>query len=218
MTVSTSSGKGAPSRISLLVVDDHPIVRAGLRDLIADQPDLVIVAEAENGERAVARFREVRPDVTLMDLRMPVMGGAEAITRIRAEFPEARIIALTTYDGDADIRRALHAGARGYLLKDMLPTEVVAAIRAVSRGERAIPVAVAVRLAEHPELDGLTPRELEVLEHMARGLGNKKIAEAIGRTDETVKLHVKNIFRKLNVDSRTAAVSVGLVRGLVHLP
>jgi DNA-binding NarL/FixJ family response regulator len=218
MTVSTSSGKGAPGRISLLVVDDHPIVRAGLRDLIADQPDLVIVAEAENGERAVARFREVRPDVTLMDLRMPVMGGAEAITRIRAEFPEARIIALTTYDGDADIRRALHAGARGYLLKDMLPTEVVAAIRAVSRGERAIPVAVAVRLAEHPELDGLTPRELEVLEHMARGLGNKKIAEAIGRTDETVKLHVKNIFRKLNVDSRTAAVSVGLVRGLVHLP
>ena len=218
MTVSTSSGKGAPGRISLLVVDDHPIVRAGLRDLIADQPDLVIVAEAENGERAVARFREVRPDVTLMDLRMPVMGGPEAITRIRAEFPEARIIALTTYDGDADIRRALHAGARGYLLKDMLPTEVVAAIRAVSRGERAIPVAVAVRLAEHPELDGLTPRELEVLEHMARGLGNRKIAEAIGRTDETVKLHVKNIFRKLNVDSRTAAVSVGLVRGLVHLP
>jgi len=218
MTVSTSSGKGAPGRISLLVVDDHPIVRAGLRDLIADQPDLVIVAEAENGERAVARFREVRPDVTLMDLRMPVMGGPEAIRRIRAEFPEARIIALTTYDGDADIRRALHAGARGYLLKDMLPTEVVAAIRAVSRGERAIPVAVAVRLAEHPELDGLTPRELEVLEHMARGLGNRKIAEAIGRTDETVKLHVKNIFRKLNVDSRTAAVSVGLVRGLVHLP
>jgi DNA-binding NarL/FixJ family response regulator len=193
-------------------------VRAGLRDLIADQPDLVIVAEAENGERAVARFREVRPDVTLMDLRMPVMGGPEAITRIRAEFPEARIIALTTYVGDADIRRALHAGARGYLLKDMLPTEVVAAIRAVSRGERAIPVAVAVRLAEHPELDGLTPRELEVLEHIARGLGNRKIAEAIGRTDETVKLHVKNIFRKLNVDSRTAAVSVGLVRGLVHLP
>jgi DNA-binding NarL/FixJ family response regulator len=218
MTVPTSSGKGAARRISLLVVDDHPIVRAGLRDLIADQPDLVIVAEAENGERAVARFRDVRPDVTLMDLRMPVMGGPDAIKRIRAEFPDARIIALTTYDGDADIRRALSAGARGYLLKDMLATEVVAAIRAVSRGERAIPVAVAVRLAEHPELDGLTPRELEVLEYIARGFGNRKIAEAIGRTDETVKLHVKNVFRKLNVESRTAAVSVALIRGLVHLP
>jgi two-component system NarL family response regulator len=128
MTVPTSSGKGAARRISLLVVDDHPIVRAGLRDLIADQPDLVIVAEAENGERAVARFRDVRPDVTLMDLRMPVVGGPEAIKRIRVEFPDARIIALTTYDGDADIRRALSAGARGYLLKDMLATEVVAAI------------------------------------------------------------------------------------------
>ena len=218
MTVSASSSKGAAGRISLLVVDDHPIVRAGLRDLIADQPDLVIVAEAENGERAVAQFRDVRPDVTLMDLRMPVMGGPEAIRCIRAEFPEARIIALTSYGGDADIRRALYAGARGYLMKDMLPTEVVAAIRAVSRGERAIPVAVAIRLAEHPELDGLTPRELEVLEYVARGFGNRKISEAIGRTDETVKLHVKNIFRKLNVDSRTAAVSVALVRGLVHLP
>ena len=146
------------------------------------------------------------------------MAGPEAIKRIRAEFPEARIIALTTYDGDADIRRALSAGARGYLMKDMLVAEVVAAIRAVSRGERAIPVAVAVRLAEHPDLDGLTPRELEVLEYIARGFGNKRIAETIGRTDETVKLHVKNIFRKLSVDSRTAAVSVALARGLVHLP
>jgi DNA-binding NarL/FixJ family response regulator len=124
MTVSTSFSNGPAGRISLLMVDDHPIVRAGLRELIADHPDLVIAAEAENGERAVARFRDVRPDVTLMDLRMPVMGGLEAIKRIRAEFPQARIIALTTYDGDADIRRALSAGARGYLMKDNLPTEV----------------------------------------------------------------------------------------------
>lgn len=218
LTVSLPASAERTGRIRLLVVDDHPVVRSGLRDIIADQPDLAIVGEAENGERAVARFRELRPDVTLMDLRMPVMSGLEAIERIRAEFPDARIVALTTYDGDADIRRALHAGARGYLIKDMLPTEVVAAIRTVSRGERAIPAAVAVRLAEHAEGGSLTPRELEVLEHVARGLGNRKIAEAIGRTDETVKLHVKNIFRKLNVDSRTAAVSVALARGLVHLP
>jgi len=175
------------------------------------------VAEAENGERAVALFREHRPDVVLMDLRMPVMDGVEAIRTITAEFPAARILALTTYEGDADIRRALEAGARGYLLKDMLLTEVISAVRAVRRGERVIPAAVATRLAEFPERSELSERELEVLQLVARGLSNKEVARAIGRTDETVKIHLKNIFAKLDVADRTEAVTVALTRGLIHL-
>ena len=203
--------------IRILVADDHPVVRTGLTAVLAQQPDLELVAEAENGERAVALYREHHPDVCLMDLRMPVMDGVEAIRTITTEFPSARILALTTYEGDADIRRALEAGARGYLLKDMLLTDVIRAVRAVHRGERVIPNAVAARLAEFPERSELTERELEVLQLVARGLSNKQTARAIGRTDETVKIHLKNIFAKLGVADRTEAVTVALTRGLIHL-
>jgi len=207
----------ANGRTRVLVVDDHPVVRTGLAAVLVQQPDLELVAEAENGARAVALYREHRPDVCLMDLRMPVMDGVEAIRTITAEFPDARILALTTYEGDADIRRALEAGARGYLLKDMLLTEVIGAVRAVHRGERVIPTAVAVRLAEFPERSELTEREVEVLQLVARGLSNKDVARAIGRTDETVKIHLKNTFAKLGVADRTEAVTVALSRGLIHL-
>jgi DNA-binding NarL/FixJ family response regulator len=203
--------------IRVLVADDHPVVRAGLGAVIAEQDDLELVAEAENGASAVALFREHRPDVALMDLRMPVMDGVEAIREITTEFPDARILALTTYEGDADIRRALEAGASGYLLKDMLLTEVLTAVRAVHRGERVIPIAVAERLAEFPERSDLTERETEVLQLVARGLSNKEVARAIGRTDETVKIHLKNAFAKLAVADRTEAVTVALTRGLIHL-
>ena len=203
--------------IRVLVADDHPVVRAGLGAVIAEQDDLELVAEAENGANAADLFREHRPDVTLMDLRMPVMDGVEAIRTITTEFPDARILALTTYEGDADIRRALEAGASGYLLKDMLLTEVLTAVRAVWRGERVIPIAVAARLAAFPERSGLTEREAEVLQLVARGLSNKEVARAIGRTDETVKIHLKNAFAKLDVADRTEAVTVALTRGLIHL-
>jgi DNA-binding NarL/FixJ family response regulator len=203
--------------IRVLVADDHPVVRAGLGAVIAEQDDLELVAEAENGAKAVDLFREHHPDVALMDLRMPVMDGVEAIRAIATEFPDARILALTTYEGDADIRRALEAGASGYLLKDMLLTEVLTAVRAVHRGERVIPIAVAARLAEFPERSDLTEREAEVLQLVARGLSNKEVARAIGRTDETVKIHLKNAFAKLDVADRTEAVTVALTRGLIHL-
>jgi DNA-binding NarL/FixJ family response regulator len=204
-------------RTRVLVADDHPVVRAGLAAVITQEADLVIAAQAENGERAVALYRECRPDVVLMDLRMPVMDGVEAIRQITEQFPAACILALTTYEGDADIRRALDAGARGYLLKDMLLTDVIAAIRKVGRGERVIPIAVAARLAEYPERSALTERELEVLHLVAKGLSNKEVADAIGRTDETVKIHLKNIFTKMNVTDRTEAVTVALSRGLIHI-
>ena len=212
----SQASDAAAERCRVLIADDHPVVRAGLAAGITQEPDLDLVAQAENGERALALFREHRPDVVLMDLRMPQMGGVEAIRRITAEFPDARILALTTFDGDADIRRALRAGARGYLLKDMPLEEVIAAIRALLRGERVIPAAVASRLAEHSERADLTERELEVLHLVGRGLSNKEVAKAIGRMDETVKIHLKNIFVKLGVDDRTGAVTVALARGLIH--
>jgi DNA-binding NarL/FixJ family response regulator len=206
-----------PRRIRVLVADDHPVVRTGLAAVIAQEPDLELVAEAENGVRAVALFRDHQPDVVLMDLRMPAMDGVEAIRSITADYPAARILALTTYEGDGDIRRALEAGACGYLLKDMLLTEVITAVRAVHRGERVIPTVVAVRLAKHPPGSDLTERELEVLTLVAHGLANKDVAGVIGRTDETVKVHLKNIFAKLRVSDRTEAVTVALARGLIHL-
>jgi DNA-binding NarL/FixJ family response regulator len=213
----TQSTDAGAVRRRVLIADDHPVVRAGLAAVIAQESDLELVGEAENGELAVALFREHRPDVVLMDLRMPQVGGVEAISRITEEFPDARILALTTYEGDADIRRALRAGARGYLLKDMLLSDVITALRAVLRGERVIPSAVATRLAEFPERSDLTERELEVLHLVGRGLSNKEVAKAIGRMDETVKIHLKNIFAKLGVTDRTEAVTVAMARGLIHL-
>jgi DNA-binding NarL/FixJ family response regulator len=204
--------------IRVMAVDDHPLFRGGLAALVAAYPDLKLVAEAGNGRQAVELFRVHRPDVTLMDLGMPMMGGAEAIGHIIGEFPDARIIALTSWDGDGDIHRALDAGAQGYLLKDMVSNEVVDAIRAVHRGGRVLPAAVAQRLAEFTPRIDLTDRELEVLTHLAQGKSNKEIAVAIGRTEATVKVHVLHILQKLDAADRTDAVTIGLKRGLIHLP
>lgn len=201
-----------------MTVDDHPIYRGGLAALIAAYPDLKLVTEAANGREAVERYRQLRPDVTLMDLSMPVMTGVEAISTIVAEFPEARIIALTTWDGDADILRALEAGARGYLLKDVVSEDVASAIRQVHAGGRAIPSDVAQRLAAFTPRIDLTERELEVLTHMAKGLSNKEIGALLGRTEATIKVHVLHIFQKLQAADRTEAVTIGLQRGIIHLP
>ena len=200
-----------------MTVDDHPIFRSGLATLIATYPDLELVAEAGNGREAVVRYREYRPDITLMDLSMPVMGGVEAIAAIVAEFG-ARIIALTTWEGDADIHRALAAGARGYLLKDMASEQVADAIRQVHRGLRVIPTEVAGRLAAFTPWVELTERELEVLTHMARGLGNKEIADVLGRAEATIKVHVLHILQKLDAADRTEAVTIAVRRGIIHLP
>ncbi|HTD62374.1 MAG TPA: response regulator transcription factor [Gemmatimonadaceae bacterium] len=203
--------------IRVMTADDHPIVRAGLAAVIGEESDLAFVGEAGDGAQAVALFRAQRPDVTLMDLRMPVLDGVGAIKAIRSEFPDARIVALTTYEGDTDIHRALEAGAVGYLLKEMLPTAVIDAIRAVHRGQRVIPPVVAGRLAEYTPRVELTEREREILEYVARGFSNKDVARAIGRTDETVKIHLKSVFAKLGAADRTEAVTVALQRGIIHL-
>lgn len=218
MTTSQRAGSVAAPPIRLMTVDDHPIYRGGLASLIAAYRDLTLVAEATNGREAVERFREHKPDVTLMDLSMPVMGGVEAIATIRAEFPDARIIALTTWDGDADIHRALEAGARGYLLKDVVSEDVADAIRRVHAGGRSIPTEVANRLAAYTPRIDLTDREVEVLTYMARGLTNKEIGALLGRTEGTIKVHVLHILQKLEASDRTEAVTLGLQRGIIHLP
>ncbi len=186
--------------------------------MLAGEPDLELVGEATNGEEALEQYRALRPDVVLMDLRMPVMDGLSATRAILAEFPDAKIIVLTTYDGDEDIYRALDAGAKGYLLKDMLRTEVLKAVHAVQSGKRGIPAPVAARLAEHTPRIELTPREIEVLELVARGMSNGDVGRAIGRTEGTVKVHLKNILQKLGVHDRTEAVTTALQRGFIHLP
>ena len=204
--------------IRLMTVDDHPIFRGGLAALIGAYPDLQLVAEAVNGREAVERYRQHKPDVTLMDLSMPVMGGVDAIAAITAEFPDARIIALTTWDGDADIHRALEAGARGYLLKDVVSDDVAEAIRQVHAGGRSIPSEVAERLAAFTPRIDLTEREAEVLVYMAKGLSNKEIGALLGRTEGTIKVHVLHILQKLHAADRTEAVTIGLQRGIFHLP
>ena len=203
--------------IRVLIADDHPIVRAGLVSVLMREKDIEVVGEASDGQRAIALTNERQPDVVLMDLRMPVLDGIAAIEAITRDQPSTRVLALTSYDGDADVRRALKAGARGYLLKDMLVTNLVAAVRAVYRGQRVMPTSVAERLAEFPFEPDLSPRELEILGLIARGFGNKAIAAAIGRSDETIKVHVKSIFTKLGVHDRTEAVTAALARGLLHL-
>jgi DNA-binding NarL/FixJ family response regulator len=201
-----------------MAVDDHPIFRGGLATLIGTYKDLQLVAEAGNGRQAIELYRAHRPDVTLMDLSMPVMGGVEAIAGIVTEFPEARIVALTSWEGDADIHRALEAGARGYLLKDVASEQVADAIRQVNRGMRVIPAEVAQRIAEYTPRVELTDRELEVLTHMAKGLGNKEIAAVLGRAEPTIKVHVLHILQKLAAADRTEAVTIALKRGIIHIP
>jgi two-component system NarL family response regulator len=203
--------------IRVLTADDHAVVRAGIAAMIANEPDIVVVAEAGDGAEAIALYHEHIPDVVLMDLRMPKMDGVSAITAIRTAHPDAHVVALTTYDGDADIHRALSAGACAYLVKDVLVAQLVHAIRNAAAGKRVIPTAVASRLAEFTPRVDLTEREVEVLRLVAKGLRNKDIARVIGRTEGTVKVHVKNILQKLGVDDRTEAVTLALQRGIIHL-
>jgi len=207
----------ASSPITILPADDHPLIRDGLAAVLRAQSRFQVVAEAANGEEAIEAYARLRPDIVLMDLRMPVMDGLAATRAILADDPSARIIVLTTYDGDEDIHRALAAGARGYLLKDMMRTELLGVIQAVHRGRRGIPAPVAARLAEHTPRVGLTPRELEVLRFVATGLTNAQIAERIGRTEGTVKVHLKNILQKLDAQDRTEAVTTALRRGFIRL-
>ncbi len=203
--------------IRIVLADDHPVIRAGIGALIANETDMHVVAEARDGAQAVALFGSHAPDVVLMDLRMPVMNGIDAIRTIVATHSGARIVVLTTYEGDVDIFRALGAGACGYLIKDTLGQELVGAVRAVAAGKRAIPARVASRLATFTPRVDLTPREVEVLRCAARGLRNKEIATAIGRTEETVKAHLRHVMAKLGASDRTEAVTIALKRGIIHL-
>ena len=210
--------EAAPSKtIRILLVDDHYVIRMGLAAILGLEPDLRVVAEAEDAAGAVSAFREHRPDVTLMDLRMPGGSGVEATEAIRREFPEARIIVLTTYDMQEDIHRALQAGARGYVLKKASREELVAAIRHVHAGDRYIPPEVAGRLVERAGAEELSAREVEVLRLAARGLSNKGIAEALEFTEHTAKAHMKRILAKLGAADRTEAVTIALRRGIVSL-
>jgi two-component system NarL family response regulator len=206
-----------PNPIRLLIADDHLVVRMGLRSMIDTQPDMVVVAEAANGREAIELFRQHKPDVTLMDLRMPVVGGVEATVAIREEFPDARVIVLTTYDGDENIYRALRAGAMAYLLKDIPRDEFLNDVRAVHDGQYCIPPAVAARLAQRMPYSELSSRELEVLQLVVQGMSNKEIAAALTISESTVKNHVNGILGKLRVNDRTQAATVALRRGIVIL-
>jgi len=203
--------------IRILTVDDHPVVRAGIRAIIENEADMIVAGEAEDGVQAAALYEEHLPDVVLMDLRMSRRNGVMAIRDIVAAHADARLLALTSYEGDVDIYRALDAGACGYLLKDMLGTELVNAIRAAASGQRVIPPDVAGRLAEFTPRADLTAREIEVVCLAAKGLRNREIARAIGRTEETVKAHLKNIMEKLGAGDRTEVVTIALQRGIFHL-
>ena len=204
-------------QIRILVADDHPIVREGLRGLIAVQPDIVVVAEASNGREAIQQFRIHRPDVTVMDLQMPEMDGVDAVFAIRDEFPGAKIIVLTTYAGDAQVLRALKAGAQGYLLKAVMHKELADNIRAVYAGRKVMAPEAAAQLAEHTGEEALTPKEIEVLRLIAAGNANKEIAAQLSISEETVKSRVKNILDKLGANDRTHAVTIGLKRGIIEL-
>lgn len=204
-------------QIRILVVEDHHVVRQGLVSLIGSVPDMTVVAEAPDGQQAVELFRQHRPDVTIMDLRLPVMTGVEAITAIRREFPTARVIVLTTFDGDEDIYRALQAGAKGYLLKDMFGDDLMDAIRTVHAGKSRIPAAVAQRLADRMSGQELTPRETAVLGLIVAGLSNKEIGQRLSISEATVKTHINSLFGKLGVADRTQAATTALQRGIVHL-
>ena len=203
--------------IRVLVIDDHPMIRAGLIATIGPELDMTVVGSASTGKEGVEQYRLHQPDVTLMDLKMPVMGGVEAIRQIRAEFPSAKIIVVSTYQGDEDIYRALEAGAVTYLLKDTLAERLVGIIREVSEGARPIPAEVAQRLTGRMFQASLTNREIQVLHLVARGMRNKEIAGELNISDETVQGHVKNILSKLAVHDRTEAVAVAIRRGIVHL-
>ena len=206
-----------PSQIRILVVDDHPLLRQGIAGLVGDQPDMSLVAEASNGREAILQFRAYRPDITLMDLQMPEMNGLDAIAAIRGEYPEARIVVLTTYTGDVQVLRALKAGARAYLLKNLLHKELLETIRAVHAGKKTLSPELSYQLAEHATDDALTPAEIAVLRLIAAGNANKQIADQLSITEETVKGRVKNILSKLGANDRTHAAMIGLKRGIIEI-
>jgi DNA-binding NarL/FixJ family response regulator len=203
--------------IRVFSVDDHALLREGIAAVITNEPDMVMVAQASTGREAVQLYQKHRPDVTLMDLRLPDMSGIEAMIAIRTESPDAKIIILTTFEGDVEMQRALQAGARGYLLKSMPPREIVAAIRQVHAGRKSIPAEVASQLAEHMGEEALTAREIDVLSRVAGGNRNRDIAEQLVISEETVKVHMKHIMEKLGASDRTEAVAIAIRRGIIEL-
>ena len=205
------------SKIRVFSVDDHPLLREGIAALISNQADMELIAVASSGTESIQIFRQHRPDVTLMDLRLPDMSGIEALISIRSEFPDARIIMLTTFEGDIEIQRSLQAGARGYLLKSTPPKELMDVIRQVHSGKKRIPPEIAAQLAEHLSDEALTTREVEVLQRIAGGNRNRDIAKELFISEETVKVHIKHIMEKLGASDRTQAVAIGLRRGIIHL-
>lgn len=207
----------ATRQIRILTVDDHPVLREGIAAIVAGEPDMAIVAEASNGREAIEQFRAHRPDVTLMDLQMPVMNGTEAIAAIREAFPGARIVVLTTYSGDVQAVRALKAGASGYILKNMVRKELAETIRSVHAGRKRVPPEVAVEMAQHQGDDALTVREIEILREVAAGKANKIIADNLSISEQTVKAHMRSILSKLGANDRTHAVTIGLKRGIIEI-
>jgi len=205
-----------PRPVRIMTVDDHALFRQGIAALLTTQPDMTLVAEASNGLEAIEKFREHRPDITLMDLQMPDMNGLDAMVAIRGEFPDARIIVLTTYIGDAQVLRAMNAGARAYLLKTLLDTELLETIRAVQAGRRRLSAEASYELAEHATDDPLTPGEVEVLRLIAAGNANKQIADRLSVSEDTVKARVKNILAKLDASDRTHAAMIGIRRGIIE--
>ena len=208
------SGSGP---IRVFSVDDHPLLREGIGALVNSQPDMEMIGEASTGGEAIQLFKQHRPDVTLLDLRLPDMSGIDTLIAIRTEFPDARIIMLTTFEGDVEVQRALQAGARGYLLKNMPPSELLDVIRQVHAGKKRIPAAIASQLAEHMSDETLTGREIEVLREVAGGNRNRHIAEKLFISEETVKVHIKHIMEKLGAADRTQAVAIGVRRGIIQL-
>jgi DNA-binding NarL/FixJ family response regulator len=203
--------------IRVFCVDDHPLLREGIAALVNNQPDMLLAGEAANGADAIQQFRQQVPDVTLLDLRLPDMSGIDVLIAIRSEFPDARIVMLTTFEGDVEIQRALQAGARGYLLKNMPPSELMDVIRQVHAGKKRIPPEIASQLLEHMSDEGLTEREVQVLREVADGNRNREIAERLFISEETVKVHIKHIMEKLGAADRTQAVAIGLRRGIIQL-
>lgn len=203
--------------IRILSVDDHPLLREGIAVLIENQPDMLLVAQAATGREAIQQFRQHQPDVTLMDLRLPDISGIDALIAIRADYPDACVVILTTFEGDVEIQRALEAGARGYMLKTTPAKDLIEVIRQAHAGKKRIPAEIAAHLAEHMGDEALTPREVEVLRHLAEGNRNRDIGDRLFISEETVKVHIKHIMEKLGASDRTQAVAIGVRRGIIQL-